>query len=303
LNGPRRQALDAAYDNRAIAGRRAAAEGESYGVGYTEAEKLLRQQQSLGGELTGIARRRDAGSATDNDIVRGMQLQVQLAQNHEKIQMRIVELKGQEKQLILDAVREYQKSLLLSGPGELLKRLYAGTRGSLTTGQFMALDPETRRMVYDLHGGEAGAKNREEQWLFRHAGLSVAGQQAQAAGDRAATIRWQRALPNPVAGMPGLNPPKDDPMMTQAYKSAAALGEFTKELLAATDALKLLSQIKSKNGITMPTPAAAPAPRLNLSPGAALGSQPPKAQTGSPALPGVSTSLGDWHYGTVHSTY
>lgn len=280
LNGPRRQVLDETYDARAIAARRAQVEGEGYGVGYTEAEKLLRQQQGLGGELAGLSRKRDAGVATDNDIVRGMQLQVQLAQNHEKIQLRIVELKAQEKQLLIDAVREYQKSLLLSGPGELLKRLYAGTRGQMGTGQFMALDPETRRMVYDLHGGEAGAKNREEQFLLQPSALSLRAQQYQAIGDRANTSKWQRALPNPVAGLPGLNPPNDDPVMTQAYKSAAALGEFSKKLL--TETLPALDLLKAKiesigtGGGSKPSPSA-PAPRLDVSGGHALGSQPPKA--------------------------
>ena len=161
------------YDNRKIAIGRAAGEASSYAVGYTDSEKLLRQQAEVAKQLDGINAKVAAGSASQNDLVRGWELQNQLATNHEKIQARIVELKGQEKQITIDSVREFQKSLLMSGPGELLKRLYVGGKGNMNTGQFMSLDPESRSMYYQLHGGEAGAKNREEQALMGGQGLTV----------------------------------------------------------------------------------------------------------------------------------
>jgi len=273
IQSPRYQAAVETYDNRNIAVRRAAAESNSYAVGYTEAEKLVRQQGALRAELGTLTERRDLGTATDNDLVRGLQLEVELAKNHEQIQLRIVELKGQEKQILIEANREYQKSMLMSGPGELLKRLYAGTRGNMSTGQFMSLDPELRRHYYDQRGGEAGAKNREEQAIFRGWHLDVPGEQAQAKGDRKDTDKWIAAQNNPTAGMPGLPPPKTDELLTQAMRSAQALSDFTGRLLSATNAVGALSDAIARltPGGTQANHPGTPAPHMDISSGHALG--------------------------------
>jgi len=295
-----RQAVEA-YDNRAVAIRRATAESSSYAVGYTESEKLLRQQAALEGELRPLARKREAGTATDNDLVRGLQLQVELAKDHEQIQMRIVELKGQEKQILIEANREYQKAMLMSGPGELLKRLYAGSRGAMSAGQFMSMDPEARRFYYEQRGGEAGARNREEQALLRGRDLTVTGEQAQAGRDRAEVNRWSAAQRNPVAGMAGLPPPASDPLMTQAMKSAAALSEFTTRLLTASDAMAAFTEALSRVQGGSPAPAApppAPSRGLDISPGHALGSTPPAAATDSRLpSPGQIAGQAAWRMG------
>lgn len=286
LSSPRYQAAVTAYDNRAIAYSRAQTESQSYAVGYTDAEKLLRQQAALTTELN---RLKEQGALSDNDIARGLTLQVDLAKNHEEIQKRIVELKGQEQQILIDSTREYQKQMLLSGPGELLKRLYVGgraQRGNVGAGEFMSLDPDSRRMFYDLRGGDAGAKNREEQFLLRGLGLSVSGQQGQAAADRSAVNGWQGRLPNPVAGMPGLGLPKEDPFMTQAMKSAAVLSDFTKGLLTATNALDFLTKkIASMPGGAPASTPSTPAPRLGVSGGFSLGSGAPSSPPGPLSIP------------------
>lgn len=291
IESPRHQAATQAYDDRAITIRRTTTEAASYAVGYTEAEKLLRQRDTLTGELGPLRAKRDAGTATEDELVRGAQLQVELAKNHEQIQMRIVELKGQEKQILIDANREYQKSMLFAGPGELLKRLYAGSRGPMSAGQFMSLDPESRRMYYEQHGGDAGAKNREEQWLLRGSALTLPGEHGQAAQDRRETNRWGAKLPNPMAGLPGLKPPDNDPVLTQAMKSAQALSDFTGKLLTASHALETLNQALAKMGVSVPAPAATPAtppPAADLSSGYA-----PAATQGTPAaLPPVARGGG-----------
>lgn len=279
VNSPRYQAAVNAYDDRAIAIRRAQGESGSYAVGFTEAEKLVNQQTSLERELGGLRQKRDAVTATDNDLTRGMELQVELAKNHEQIQMRIVELQGQQKQILIDSIREYQKGMLLAGPGELLKRLYAGTRGNLNAGEFMSLDPQTRRFYMDLHGGEAGMRNTEERNILRGQHLTVTGEQAQSKRDRDETSRWVGKQKNPTAGMPGLNPPKDDPLMTQAYKSAQALSEFTTQLVTATNALASLdAALRGLNSGGTPAPSGGRSPRsappVDVSPGHALGAQP-----------------------------
>jgi TP901 family phage tail tape measure protein len=236
LESPRYQSAVTAYDHRKIAVQRADAEAGTSAVGYTEAEKLLRQREALESSLAQIEQRYRNGSATQNDITRAWELQNQLASNHEKIQQRIVELKGQEKQIVIDSVREFQKSLLMSGPGELLKRLYVGGQTGMNAGRFMSMDPESRQMYYQLHGGEAGAKNREEQWLTAREGLTVEGQQSQADRDRKDVKKWGDRKNDPTAGMPGLPPPAD-PYLAQAAQSALQLSAFASELTKATTAV------------------------------------------------------------------
>ncbi len=304
LTSPRYTAAVEAYDDRRIAIQRAQAEAASSAVGYTESEKLLRQKADLEREL---GQMHSLGtSASTNDITRAMQLQVELAKNHERIQQRIVELKGEEKQILIDATREYQKSLLLSGPGELLKRLYVGgrsARGGVGAGEFMSMDPESRRFYYDLHGGEPGAKNREEQWLLGGMALSVAGQQGQMHADRSAYRSWLNRLPNPVEGMPGLALPKMDPLMDQAAKSAAALSDFAKQLLTTNDALKTLAQtLGQMNGhASAPSAPANPPPRHNISAGHALGAVSPQANA-SVMSHLVPTATG-YKFQNIHSSY
>ena len=281
LGGGRYQSAVAAQDDRALVIRRADASASGMAVGYTEAEKLLRQRSGLDRELSGLGTKADAGTATTNELVRGWELQNQLAKTHEKIQERILELKGQEKQIIIDSTREFQKGLLMSGPGELLKRLYVSgksARGGLnSTGAFMALDPESRRMAYELRGGEAGAKNRLEQGQLRGSELTVEQQQFQARLDRKDVNAWAKQLPDPMRGHAALPlPGTADPLMASAMKTAASVNGLG---AAADTTAKALNRLEAKiNGMTggggSPAPPP-PAPKFGISGGHSLGSADP----------------------------
>jgi hypothetical protein len=136
----------------------------------------------------------------------------------------------------------------------------------------MALDPESRRMYYDLHGGEAGAKNREGQWLLRGQQLTETGEQTQRFQDRQNISRWGARVPNPVKGMGGLPLPGEDPVLKAAMKSLGALGA------AADGVTSALGRLENKlNSMTggggKPASALPPAPKLGVSAGHALGSR------------------------------
>lgn len=159
VQDPRVRRLAVLYDERNIGFKRAVLEAEGMGAGYTESEKLLRQQSGLERQLA------DPGL----EAVKGEAYTVELMKTKEQIQHRLIALKSQEKQIQIESNREFQRSLLFAGPGELLKRLYvANLPQKMSAGQFMGMDTESRKMWYERHGGQAGAKNREEQALMRH---------------------------------------------------------------------------------------------------------------------------------------
>ncbi len=274
-SSPQMQAAIGAYDNRAIAARRATGEANSYGVGYTEAEKLLREEGKLKSEIAKVG-----PNADENGVSRAMQFQIELAKTQQKIQERIVELKGQEKQILIDSAREYQKSLLFAGPGELLKKLYVGSvagKRNPSAGEFMSWDESSRKTFYDMRGGDAGAKNREEQWLLRGRGLTVAGEQTQAGRNRAAVDAWGRrkdTFTSKALGDSSSMPlPNLSSLDKQALTTAASIGSLGKSADGVTAALgRLESRLNGLNPGSSPPPASK---GFDVSSGHSLGAQAP----------------------------
>ena len=201
---------------------------ETAGVGYTESEKLLNQRNRLTQDL-----KANQGKTPEDDN-RGLRESVDLYNTNIKLAERLVDLKRQEKQIMVDANREFQKSLLFAGPGELLKRLYvsqvAQRRDPLSTGEFMSWDPSMRQMYYQMRGGEPGAKNREEQWLLGHGGVArtYRGETDQADRDQEQINTWRgrtagdtgRAL----GRFPALPLPDEVSAGRRATEQIAALG-------------------------------------------------------------------------------
>jgi hypothetical protein len=173
LSSPQMRAMTQTLDDRAILMRRAGLEADVAGVGHTEAEKLLRERSALQAALQRIRGSDTAGSAGTGDLVRAKEYEIRLWQTQEQIQTRILELRRQERQIAIDAQREFQRNLLLAGPGQQLQMLFAGQQmhrlrqGRLGSGEFNALSPELKRIIYEGMGGQAGALNREEQALLR----------------------------------------------------------------------------------------------------------------------------------------
>jgi hypothetical protein len=178
---------------------------------------------------------------------------------------------------MIDATREYQKSLLMAGPGELLKKLYVGSvagQRAPSAGEFMSWDPESRQTYYNMRGGDAGAHNREEQFLLRGRSMTVAQEQAQAAGNRSAVNAWGNRIGGftaaAVGNSSGMPLPNLDALDQQALKTATNLNLLgTGAAMAAAALGKLTDKL---NAIANPN---APKKSFDLSSGHALGSMQP----------------------------
>jgi len=253
-------------DDRAVAGRAAKSEADASGYGYTEAEKLLRKEKYLGGEVAKTLKNPDASG---NDLVRAAQMQIELAKTQERIQERIVELRGQEKQIMIDSAREYQKSLLMAGPGELLKKLYVGqvaSKRAPSLGEFMSWDPAARETYYAMRGGDAGAHNREEQGLLQGHELSVVQQQKQGRLNRGTVGGLGNRLGQQSVAALGdasdMPLPQQTALEKQALKTAGLvklLGDSFMTLGRQVDALGVRLEAVAQGG--RPAAVAKPAPK------------------------------------------
>jgi len=232
--------------DRSLAERRAAQEGELGHVGRTEGEKLLNQERALQGQLGGMVGRRLNGGLGENDTVRAKEFEIQLWRTQEQIQTRILELARQERQIRIDAAREFQKNLLLAGPAEQLQRLYVGSllsrKGGVSFGEFNSLSPELKRMYYEARGGEAGALAREEMGALRGHGQSIEQQQAAQARAGGRVSAWGGDLAGfarsriPTNGMPLPSYAQDE-----AKKAGENLGVLAKSAAWAFEQMDLLT--------------------------------------------------------------
>ena len=181
-------------DARARGASFARADIERYKVGDNETEKLVNQIRGHK-ELNALFERRNAlaadafakqeaiGALEDN---RKMQ-----AQAVNELYARGQKLQAEEKQLMIDKRREFEKAALMAGPGELLKRLAAlqatgnGTK-SISAGRFLALG-DMRQYVTDQPGyGFDDGRLRKERREFESLGLTpdvVRGSAQQAQSD------------------------------------------------------------------------------------------------------------------------
>lgn len=239
LTSPRSRALAEMYDARRIAQERAAVEGGSYGVGYTEGERLRAEEAGLQRELGGL--RAKGPRLTENDAVRGKQMEIQLWRVQEQIQLRIVDLARQERQIRMDAQREFARGLMLAGPGEMLQRLHASElmrqRGGITPGQFFGLSPELRRQVYEGMGGEAGMMVRRERQQLG-AGQTVEGQQAAGRAAAGRIREWGRTLEGFTASALDRAPAVALPLEVRARNAAEQIGAMATAAAEARQQLK-----------------------------------------------------------------
>ena len=249
-DSPQMRQLAATYDARKIAEERAHLEAGSYAVGFTESGKLLAEEAGVSRELARLRQRRDGVGVTDNEAARGKQLEVELMHTQEQIQTRIVDLARQERQIRMDAMREFNKGLLLAGPGELLQRLQATQmlHRNVGPGEFFATSPEVRRMYFEARGGDAGMMNRWEQRELHRAGWArprtVAEEQAAQGMWRGQIERWNTVLRRDTMGALSTHP---DMPLSDLNKGAKAVTDsllvMQGGVLTVTDALARLSKV------------------------------------------------------------
>ena len=258
------------FDRRQLAFTRAGQEAQGYGVGTWEAEKLTNRRNELTNQLR---RAPGPGGGSENEQVRALQMEIDLWRTKEQIQERIIALRAEEKQIALDANREFSRSLITAGPGELLRKLavlkLGGPEGkSLTAGGFFAMDAGSRGIYDQLRGGEAGARNRAERRLLG-TGQSVEQQQAERRDAGGKIAARENSLGRSAANA------GDGALGNEAKIAAANLTAMSGALASATAAvLAFAKALPGGGGAAKP----AAAPGGGISTGYQVGSNPPPAK-------------------------
>jgi TP901 family phage tail tape measure protein len=165
-------------------------EANAGAVGLSQGAQLLNKESDLGSKIF-EGRRKGEDGLGDNERTRLLEFETQQLQTQQAIVARTIESRREEKQLMLESQREFNRGLLLAGPGELLKRLavrqLAAQPGGMTAGRFMSMAPDMRKMYMDLRGGVAGGRLREEQRELNKRGLTLEELQANRARSAART--------------------------------------------------------------------------------------------------------------------
>lgn len=163
-----------------IAARIANAQISQFGVDQeTEGERLVKRrdrlesfatQKRLGAEQAGI-------DEVDkrNLLVAALQAENQLHEDRIRMELRMVELHGEEEAIIARKTREYQRALLTAGPAELLRKLAVSQLQDgrpENAGQFFAFGAGTRSAILELpQNAQELVNNRREQDALRGAGV------------------------------------------------------------------------------------------------------------------------------------
>ncbi len=182
-------------DRIELATKLGTSEGESFAVGDDRAEQL---QNTISGLKKSIAEKEDfarqnrfaipgpGNSIAERDrqtevaLVEAMQQRKMLAEAIFKGQEMLNDAHKEELNLMQQKTREYQRSLLTAGPGELLRKLAVNQLSSkgLNAGGFFSLDVNARNDVLSLpQNDEQVKKLRREQDRLRSLGYKLPGEE------------------------------------------------------------------------------------------------------------------------------
>jgi len=131
-------------------------ETSPFSIGRDETQKLqnlIGREASGAGPGSGIKGQLEAMKEmpqTVELVSRQLELQNQLYEAQGALRRRSFDVERDINQLIVDRRKEFEHSILGSGPAEMLRKLASfslGNGGKMTTGQFLSLSPEMRRDV------------------------------------------------------------------------------------------------------------------------------------------------------------
>lgn len=154
---PAAQAQARQMDQITLATQMASGQANSFEFGLTDAERLVNRREGLQSMISDKTRQMNDGSLSDlerqNARVMLMEHYRDLAETTMRIEMERMNITKQENQLFLERNREFEKSLLTAGPGDLLRKMAAvsiafdpqGRPRPVTAGRFFALDPALRQ--------------------------------------------------------------------------------------------------------------------------------------------------------------
>jgi hypothetical protein len=142
-------------------------------VGHTPLEQMLNRGRGIARSISDLEHI-PSGSRSQIQTAQLAELYQQRHANQVEEAHRTEELPFLIEQNRREAQRTFARETLFAGPQELLARIgmmRAAQRG-VGPGEFMSFSPENRRLFDELHGGEAGARLREEQRLAHGTGMT-----------------------------------------------------------------------------------------------------------------------------------
>ena len=172
-------------DRIELATKLANSEGQGFAVGEDKTEELQSQvallERSIALKKEFIAQNPKTGNAekdrqTEVAIVQAMEHSRMLQDANVQLQMRALEIGREELNLIREKNREYQRGLLMAGPGEMLRKLAVSqmAKKGVNAGQFFALDPGARQDLLSQSGNDEGVQRiQRERARLEQAGYPV----------------------------------------------------------------------------------------------------------------------------------
>ncbi|GEM_PF-4009227 len=223
------------HDRRGIEQRIAIATGNASAVGDSEGAQFVAKQRFL----EGVA---EKGSGMMDEL----EARKELIHMSEEGEMRVLELKREQLNITIQTGREFQRSIMGAGPGEMLRKLSvmsiaARSGGRLSAGQFFAMGEGARGDWMQLHPERLNEINRSLTAL-RGAGYGGNSPEAQILGTRGNN----RGPINTITGNlgPGLPNPTPDPNLAfneNAVKAANSLAGLSSSAAAAQAALESMA--------------------------------------------------------------
>jgi TP901 family phage tail tape measure protein len=155
-----------------VTGAMAGFESDTQGVGETDAEKILAKRNWLQQEYDKLTKN---GAMTQDQAIRASVIENQLRSTHLEINKRILENDQERKQVLIDSNKEFRKSIIGSGPGELLRKLAASrlSKNGMNAGSLFAMSGDAQRDAYQLRGGERAAELNQEAQTLKGEGKSI----------------------------------------------------------------------------------------------------------------------------------
>lgn len=234
-----------------VSSKMAGFEIEGHGAGYTEGEKLLDKRKWLGEEQSKLGH---VEKLDRDQLVRASMIMNSLRETELGIQSRILVIDRERKQVMIDTQREFRKSLITAGPGDILRKLATASlmKGGRNAGQFFSMSGEMRGDAYNLMGGEGMARLNAEGRALRGQKLSVSGVQGLAENREKWSAKFGAALESRLS----VGADVAAKSMNRASGAADLLAS------AAEHAARVLNTISGDSSArTLTTPSAAPVPQ------------------------------------------
>lgn len=210
---------------------------ESKAVGADEAEKLMSQKNYLDAIISNRLQLADLDGKALDDQERILMTMTAINEQERIRQQRnemIARLQGEQASAVKEQAKEFQRSLLLSSPSDLLRKLAVKQLvdkgdGNVGLGGFMAFDVKARQDAMDYSPN----LNRHIQDLQHE--LKVLGQRDSIHGGLSQTMR-ENALRNTLRGQYNVDVPVS-PSISISAQTQAAVAELGRNATIAAQAL------------------------------------------------------------------